>query len=52
MGFESIDLPGRSSEVEHNSQMSISIIWLERGGAWGSSPSISLANHPNLNIIQ
>ena len=45
MGFESIDQPGRSSEVEHNPKMSISFFWLERGGRWGLSPSTSPANH-------
>ena len=43
MGFESIDQPGRSSEVEHNPKMSISIFGLERGGGRGSSPLTSLA---------
>ena len=52
MGFESIDQPGQSSEVEHNPQMSISIFWQERGCGWGSSPLISLADHLNLNVIQ
>ena len=35
MGFESINQPGRSSEVECNPKMSISFFWLERGGGWG-----------------
>ena len=52
MGFESIDQPGRSSEVEHNPKMSISFFWLERGGRWGSSPLTSPANHQKLNVIQ
>ena len=52
MGFESIDQPGQSSEVERNPKMSISFFWLERGGRWGSSPSTSLADHQKLNVIQ
>ena len=52
MGFESIDQPGRSSEVECNLKMSILFFWLERGGRWGSSPSTSPANHQKLNVIQ
>ena len=52
MGFESIDQPGQSSEVECNPKMSISFFWLERGGRWGSSPLTSPANHQKLNVIQ
>ena len=52
MGFESIDQPGRSSEVEHNPKMCILFFWLERSGGWGSSPSTSPANHQKLNVIQ
>ena len=52
MGFESINQPVRSSEVECNPKMSILFIWLERGGGWGLSPSTSLANHQKLNLIQ
>ena len=52
MGFESIDQPGRSSEVECNPKMSFSLFWLERGGRWGLSPSTSPANHQKFNIIQ
>ena len=52
MGFEAIDQPSRSSEVEHNPKMSISFFWLEKGGRWGSSPSTSPANHQKLNVIQ
>ena len=52
MGFESIDQPSRSSEVEHNPKMSILYFWLERGGGQGSSPSTSLADHQKLNVIQ
>ena len=52
MGFESIDQPGQSPEVEHNPNMNISFFWLERGGRWGSSPSPSPANHQKLNVIQ
>ena len=39
MGFESIDQPSWSSEVEHNTKMSISSLWLERGGRQSLSPS-------------
>ena len=52
MGFESIDQPAQSSEVECNPKMSILLFWLERGGGWGLSPSTSLANHQKLNLIQ
>ena len=52
MGFESIDQPGRSTEVEHDLKMSISFFWLERAGRWGLSPSTSPADHQKLNIIQ
>ena len=52
MGFESIDHPGRSSEVKHNPKMNILFYWLERGGRWGSSPSTSPADHQKLNVIQ
>ena len=52
MGFESIDQPGWSSEVERNPKMSILFFWLERGGRWGSSPLTSLADHQKLNVIQ
>ena len=52
MGFESIDQPGRSSEVEHNPKTSISSFWLERGGRWGLSTSTSLADHQKMNVIQ
>ena len=52
MGFESIDQPGQSSEVEHNPKTSISFFWLERGGRWGSSPLTSPADHQKLNVIQ
>ena len=52
MGFESINQPSRSSEVECNPKMSILFFWLERGGRWGWSPSTSPANHQKLNIIQ
>ena len=51
-GFESINQPGQSSEVECNPKMSILFFWLERGDRWGSSPSTSLADHQKLNIIQ
>ena len=52
MGFESIDQPGWSSEIEQNPKMSISFFWLERGGRWGLSPSTSLAYHQKFNVIQ
>ena len=52
MGFESIDQPGRSSEIEHNPKMSILFFWLQKGGRWGLSLSTSLAYHQKLNIIQ
>ena len=52
MGFESIDQPGQSSEVEHNPKTSISFFWLERGGRWGLSPLTSPSNHQKLNVIQ
>ena len=52
MGFESIDQPGRSSEVECNPKLSISHFWLERGGRQGPSPLTSLADHQKLNVIQ
>ena len=52
MGFESIEEPGQSSEVECNPKTSILSFWLERGGGWGSSPSTSPANHQKLNVIQ
>ena len=45
MGFESINQPGQSSEVGCNPKMRISFYWLERGGRWGSSSSISQADH-------
>ena len=51
MGFKSINQPGQSSEVEHNTNMSISFFWFERGGGWGSSPLTSPADHKKLNII-
>ena len=52
MGFESIDQPRRSSEVEHNPKMRISLFWLERGSRWGSSPLTSPGDHQKLNAIQ
>ena len=52
MGFESINQPCRSSEVERNPKMSISFFWLERAGRWGSSPLTSPADHQKLNVIQ
>ena len=52
MGFESIDQPDQSSEVECNQKMSISFFWMERGGTWVSSPSTSPADHQKLNVIK
>ena len=52
MGFESIDQPGQTPEVEHNTKMSISFFWLQRGGEWGLIPSTSPADHQKLNVIQ
>ena len=52
MGFESINQPGRSSEVERNPKTRISFFWLERGGGWGLSLSTSPADHQKLNGIQ
>ena len=51
-GFESIDQPSQSSEVEHNRKTSILFFWLERGGRWVLKPSTSAANHQKLNVIQ
>ena len=44
MGFESINQPGLSSEVQRNTKTSISFYWQEMGGGWGLSPLTSLAN--------
>ena len=52
MGFESIDQPNRSSEVECNPKTSILFFWLERGGRWGLSPLTSRTDHQKLNVIQ
>ena len=52
MGFESIDIPGQSSEVERNPKTSILFFWLERGGGRGLSPLTSPADHQKLNVIQ
>ena len=52
IGFESIDQPGQSSEVEHSPKMSISFFSLERGGRRGLSPLTRLADHQKLNVIQ
>ena len=52
MGFECIDQPGWSSEVEHDPKSSILFFRLERDGRWGSSPLTSLADHQKLNVIQ
>ena len=49
MGFESINQPSQSSEVERNPKLSISFFWLERGGGWGLSPSTSPTDHQKLN---
>ena len=42
MGFESINQPSQSSDVERNPKTSISFYWLEMGGGWGLSPLTSL----------
>ena len=52
MGFESIDQPGQSPEVEYNSKTIILFFWLENGGRWGLSPSTSPADYHKLNVIQ
>ena len=52
MGFESIDQPGQTPEVVHNSKTRILFFWLENCGGWGSSPSTSPADHQKLNVIQ
>ena len=52
IGFESIDQPGQSSEVECNPKMSISFFWLESGGRWGSSPLTSPGDRQKLKVIQ
>ena len=52
MGFESINQPSPSPEVERNPKMSISYFWLERCGGQGSSPLTSSAHYQKLNIIQ
>ena len=44
MGFESINQPGLSSEVQRNTKTRISFYWLEMGGGWGLRSSTSLAN--------
>ena len=49
-GFESIDLPGQSSEFKCNPKMSILFFWLERGGRWGLSSVTSPADHQKLNV--
>ena len=51
-GFESIDLPGQSSEVKCNPKMSILFFWLEMGGRWCSSSPTSPGDHQKLNVIQ
>ena len=52
LGFESINKPGRSSEVEHNPKARILFFWLEKGGGRGLRPSTSPADHQKLNVIQ
>ena len=37
---------------ECNPKMSITILWLERGSRWGSSPLTSQADYQKLNVIQ
>ena len=51
-GFEFIDQPVQSSEVERNPKVSILFFWLEKGDGRGSSPSTSPSNHQKLNVIQ
>ena len=56
-GFESIDQPGRSSEVECNPKGSISFYWLERGGRMGfesidqPSRSSEVERNPKTSIL-
>ena len=53
MGFESIDQPGQTPEVECNSKTRILFFCLEiLDGGWGSSPSTNPADHQKLNVIQ
>ena len=58
MGFESIDQPGRSSEVERNPKMSILFFWLERAGRRGlfesidqPGPSSEVERNPKTSIL-
>ena len=52
MGFESIDQPCRSSEVERNPKMSISFCWLERvaNGVRVHRPAQEVESHPKMSI--
>ena len=50
MGFESIDQPSRSSEVEHNPKMSISV-FLEMGGRQGVHGSSEVEHSKNKHFI-
>ena len=52
MVFKSFHQPIQSSEVECYPKRSISFIWQESGGRWGSSPLTSLASNQMLNVIQ
>ena len=57
MGFESIDQPGRSSEVEHNPQMSILFFFAGEGLQIGSesidqpSRPPEVERNPNMSIL-
>ena len=52
MGFESIDQPSQSSEVEHNPKMSISFLWLERGGRWSFQVHwTEVERNPKMSIL-
>ena len=39
-------------QSEHNTKISISFFWLERGGRWNLSPLTRPADHQKLNVIQ
>ena len=57
MGFESIDQPGQSSEVEHNAQMSILFFFAGEGLRIGSESidqpnrSSEVERNPNMGIL-
>ena len=52
IGFESINQPGQSSEVEHNPKTSILLFWLERGGRSIDQPgqSSEVERNPKMSI--